>query len=934
VLGVKLLHIAPPLLLALFACGPGNEEAPPPRPATSAAPPTPVAALPGADDPVPTLRLPSDVHPLAESIELYVDPKQDRYTGTVDIAVALDQPRALVWLHGKALHVTAASVVPDGAAPIPGTWQERHESGVAALVLASAVPAGKARLHVEFDAAFGNGQKGLYKASEAGDSYAFTQFEAIAAREAFPCFDDPGFKIPFTTTLLVPLDAKAVANTHEVSRAPENGSMRVAFAPTQPLPSYLVAFAVGPLDIVPAPDVPPDGVRTRPLPLRGVSVRGRGKEMGYALGHAGEILSTLEKYTGIEYPYDKLDIIAVPGKGGAMENPGAVTFREAALLFDATTATVGQRRGYAGVMAHELAHQWTGDLVTMQWWDDTWLNEAFATWLGNKTVDAWDPKMHAGMTLLRGVQGAMSTDALVNARAIRQPIASTHDIENAFDTITYQKGGGVLSMFERWAGAEAWQKGLHAYLDKHRFGSATADDFLDAENAATGKDVKTAFHTFLDQPGLPFVEVSLACGDAPKRKPESKAGTAVPPTVHFKQSRYLPLGSTGDSARTWKIPICVRTATTEKCTLLTQAEGDLVLADSNSPPVGHVDCPDWVFPNADADGYYRFALAPDDLAKLRKHLDGLTTREKVAYATSVRAGYSRGTTLYADALAAVTPLVAEHDPAAAEEPMAYVGQARDWLSADPLRAKVEGYGRTLYAPLARKLGWEAKKDDDDETRQLRGSVIGFLAMTARDPQVRAEAKKRGLAYMGVGKDAKIHIDAVDPNLVSTCLSVVGEDADRATWDAMKALFTQSVDEALRGRLLWAMGLAKDATLSASARELVLDPSLRDNETLTPLWAQLGAFETRETAWGWLKDHYDAVRARLPKHHGGVALVGAPHPFCDEAHAADAQAFFGPKVDGIDGGPRALASTLEDIHLCVAKRAAQEASARALFARGR
>jgi alanyl aminopeptidase len=921
---VKLRHIAPPLLLTLFACGPENEEAPPPRPATSAVPPATTAALPGTDEPVPTLRLPGDVHPLAESIELHVDPKQDRYTGSVDISVSLDKPRALVWLHGKALHVTAASVVPDGAPPMSATWEERHDSGVARLVLASPAPAGKARLHVEFDAAFGNGQKGLYKATEAGESYAYTQFEAIAAREAFPCFDDPGFKIPFTTTLYVPLDAKAVANTHETSHAPESGAMRFAFAPTQPIPSYLVAFAVGPFDIVPAPDVAPDGVRTRPLPMRGVSVRGRGNEMTYALAHAGEILTALEKYTGIEYPYDKLDIIAVPGKGGAMENPGAVTFREAALLFDASTATVGQRRGYAHVVAHEFAHQWTGDLVTMQWWDDTWLNEAFATWLGHKTVDAWDPKMHAGMALLRSVQGAMSTDALVNARAIRQPITSTHDIENAFDTITYQKGGGVLAMFERWAGADAWQKGLHAYLDQHRFGSATADDFLDAENAATGKDVKTAFHTFLDQPGLPFVEVSVQCGRGPAK-------------VHMKQSRYLPLGSSGDANRTWQIPVCVRTPSRADCTMLTQAEGDLMLPGPPSQamrPPSPDYCPDWVFPNADADGYYRFALASADLAKLRKHLDSLTTREKLAYATSVRAGYSRGTTPYADALAAVTPLVAEHDPAAAEEPMGYVSQARDWLSADSLRAKVESYARTLYGPLARKLGWDAGKDDDDETRQLRGSVIGFVAMTGRDPQIRAEAKKRGLAYMGVGKDAKIHVDAVDPNLASTCLAVVGEEADRATWDAMKALFTQSVDEALRGRLLWAMGLAKDATLAAAARELVLDPSLRDNETLTPLWAQLSAFETRETAWAWLKDHYDAVRARLPKHHGGVALVGAPHSFCDEAHAADAQAFFGPKVDTIDGGPRALASTLEDVHLCAAKRAAQEASAKALFAKGR
>ena len=922
---MKLRRYVLPLLCALAACGPENEEGPTPRTTPTATPPV-ASALPGLDEPVPTLRLPADVHPLAESIDLHIDPRQDRYTGSVDISVSLDQPRALVWLHGKALHVTSASLVPEGAAPIAGTWQERHDSGVASLALSSLAPAGKAHIRLEFDAAFGNGQKGLYKTHEANDSYAFTQFEAIAAREAFPCFDEPAFKIPFTTTLYVPQDMQAVANTHETSRAPESGAMRVAFAPTAPLPSYLVAFAVGPFDVVPAPDVPPDGVRTRPLPLRGICARGRGKEMAYSLGHTGEILSVLEKYIGIEYPYDKLDILAVPGKGGAMENPGAVTFREGALLFDPATATIGLRRGYASVMAHELAHQWTGDLVTMKWWDDTWLNEAFATWLGAKTVDAWDPKLRGGMSLLRGAQGAMSTDALVNARAIRQPIASTHDIENAFDTITYQKGGGVLAMFERWAGADAWQKGFHAYLDKHRFGSAIADDFLDAENAATGKDVKTAFHTFLDQPGLPFVEVGETC---------TAAGPKA--SVHFKESRYLPLGSTGDANRSWQIPMCVRSDSMgETCTLLTKSEGDFDLGGSAGPTGGNggAHCPQWVFPNADGAGYYRFSLAPDVLASLRKHIDALTTREKVAYATSVRAGYSRGTTKYEDAIAAVTPLLATPDPAVAEEPMGYLSQARDWLSADPLRTKVEAYARSVYAPLARKLGWDAKKDDDDETRQLRASVLGFLAMTGRDPQVRAEAKKRGLAYIGYGQDGKIHAEAVDPNLLSTCLSVVGEEADRKTWDAMKALFIESVDESVRGRLLWAMSVAKDPALASAALDMVSDPLLRDNEVLTPLWAQLGAFETRDATWGWLKDHYEVVRARLPKHHGGVALVGAPRSFCDEAHAADAQSFFASKVDGMEGGPRALASTVEDIRLCTAKRAAQEASARALFAKGR
>jgi alanyl aminopeptidase len=905
--------LAAVLLVGLVAMAVACAEAPPPVAPLAPAPPPPttMAAPPVADEATPTLRLPADTRPTAEAIELRVDPRQERFSGAVDIDVRLDRPRSTIWLHGKDLHVTAASVTPEGGAPVAGTWQERHESGIVALTLAAAVPAGKARVHVAFDAPFARGSKGLYKTTEAGVDYAFTQFEAIAAREAFPCFDEPSFKIPFTTTLVVPAEMQAIANTKEVSRAAEGASVRVAFAPTLPLPSYLVAFAVGPLDVVPVADIPPNAVRSRPLPLRGVAPRGRGKDMAYALAHTGDFVAILEKYFGIEYPWDKLDILAVPGKGGAMENAGAITYGERLVLFDAATATVSQRRGYASVMAHELAHQWTGDLVTMAWWDDTWLNEAFATWVGTKAAHEWDPKMHLDVSLLRGIQGAMGSDALVSARAIRQPIASTHDIENAFDGITYQKGGGVLRMFEQFVGPDVWQKGLHAYLVAHRFGNATADDFLDAENTASGKDVKTAFHTFLDRPGVPFLDVSSTCG----------GGKA---SVEVKQSRYLPVGSTGKVEETWQVPFCMRVdGAAPQCELLTQQDTHIDVAGSPA-------CPLEVFPNVDAAGYYRFGLAPKDLSVLRTHVRTLSTREKIAYACSLRSAFARATTPMKDVLDAVAPLAHDRDPAVADEPMGYVEQARDWFFESPLRAKTERYARELYGAESRRLGWAPAKGEDDDARQLRASVLRFLAETGRDPAVRAEARKLGMAYLGVGKDWAIHADAVDPNVATAAVLVVAEDADRATWDGMRKLLASSVDEAVRGRLVYALGAAKDPALAAAARELVLDPSLRDNEVLTPIWPQLDDPATRDTAWTWIKDHYQAILGRLPQHHGGVQLVGTGGRFCDEHHARDVEEFFGPKIQSIEGGPRALASTVENVRLCAARRAAQEASGKAFF----
>ena len=880
----------------------------PPEPLSTAAPVTP-------EEPAPKVRLPGDTRPTAETLVLSVDPKKDGISGVVDVTVTLDKPRSVVWLHGKGLHVTRATATPEGGAAITGTWKQRDDSGMAALSLAAPLPAGKATLHLEYDAPFGPKLEGLYKVTQAGAAYAFTQFESIAARDAFPCFDEPGFKIPFDTTLVVPADMVAVANTREIDRKADGASLRVHFAPTLPIPSYLVAFAVGPLDVVVAPDVPPNGVRKRPLPLRGVAAHGRGKEMAYSLAHTGEILAKLEQYFGIAYPYDKLDILAVPDKGGAMENPGAVTFAEFLVLFDEKTAPLRQRRAYASVMAHELAHQWTGDLVTAAWWDDIWLNEAFATWIASKTVDAWDPKMDAAMDLLRGVQGAMSEDVLVSARAVRQPIESTNDIENAFDSITYQKGGGVLSMFERWVGPEVFQRGVHDYLTKHSFGAATADDFLGAVSAAAGKDVKTPFHTFLDQPGVPFVEAELRCDGAPR--------------LHLKQSRYLPLGSSGDSDKTWQIPVCARyqegKESKEACTLLTAREGDL--------PLG-AKCPTWVFPNANAAGYFRFGLDAKDLGKLQaKGFATLSGRERVALGNSLRAAFGRGTLAMKNVIEAAAPFAADPHRDVAGEAMGFVSTARDWLEGDALLPAVEAYGQKLFRDPFHKVGWDRAKDEDGDRTQLRSSMLSFLAFTARDPAVRAEAKKRGLAFLGHIK--AIQPDSIDPNVAGIALAVMGEDIDRPLWDEVHARLLKTDNAEVRVRLLGALAAARRPELVPLVRELVFDPALQATEVTYPLWSLIGKPATREATWGWIKENFPRILATVPKHHGQTQLIRMGGEFCDEAHAKDVEAFFTPAVLAqIDGGPRVLASTLESIRLCAVKRAKQEPSAREMFGKRR
>jgi alanyl aminopeptidase len=914
---VRFRRLAAFPLLLVAGCG-----TPPAAPVGTTAPHAPApgstaqtTAAPSAARPL--LRLPEGVEPTAETIELAVDPERDRFSGKVDIDVVLTEPRARVWLHARELHVTSASI-----AGAPATWSDEDEHGMGALTVASPVPAGRARIHVEYDAPFSPGTRGVFKAKEAGLAYAFTQFEAIDARRAFPCFDEPRFKIPFSVVLHVPPDATVVANTPEASRAPDAaGLVRVAFAPTKPLPSYLVAFAVGPLDVVAAPDVPPNTARARALPLRAVVPRGRAKDAAYSLGHAGAILSKLEDYFGIAYPYEKLDLLAVPDMGGAMENAGAVTFAEGLLLFDEHTAPVSQRKDYAMVTAHELAHQWFGDLVTMTWWDDTWLNESFAEWMGFKIAARLDPSLKQEVDAADEAVHAMDSDSLVNAREVHQPVASADDIENAFDETTYEKGGAVIAMFERWLGPQTFQKGVALHLSQHAYGSADAGDFLAALSAAAGRDVATPFRTFLDQPGVPYVRASLECD------PQG----AAPPHVHLSQSRFLPQGSTGARDALWQVPICAKYdggggAVKEACTLLAGREGDLALEGAA--------CPAWVFPNAEGAGYYRFSLAPGDLARVKRALPSLDTVEKMAYADSLRAAYAAGGARFDEVLSAAAPLASDPSPRVAVAPTRFVGQARDWLYADAaVRPRIEAYARSLFAPAYARLGWERRRGDGVEAIGLRTLAVGFLAETGRDPRVRAEAKRRALAYIGFHKDGALHREAVDQDLVATALGVAGEEADAATFDAMLALFTKTDDDAVRGALLWALSSARDPELSERARALVLDERVQLREALTPLFAQMSDAETRDAAWAWLKDHWDAVLGRVAgEMFTAVSLVGAPGAYCDEAHAADVTSFLKDRAEKIDGGGRVLAKTIERIRLCAARRAAEEGYARDFFGR--
>lgn len=820
-------------------------------------------------------RLPPHVRPSAYDARLSVDLEARRFSGTERIDLILAHPCGEIILHAAELELTGARVRAGG--------QERDAevrvapvSETVVLRLPSTLPAGQAALELAWKGEMTDGLRGLYPA---GGGIAATQFEAADARRVFPSFDEPGFKATWRLAVEAPKGPLVLSNGPPVGEEDLGSRRLVRFAQTPPLPTYLVALVIGPVEAHPL-------VAVRGVPVRTFAQPKKLALTGFAQDVAVDMLPRLEDYFGVPYAFKKLDQVALPEfEAGAMENAGLITFREVALLLDPTTASLAQKKRVAEVVTHELAHQWFGNWVTMSWWDDLWLNEAFATWMAYKSVDQWKGGWRIWLDFDQRKAAAMHLDALRSTHPIRAEIRNVAEAGEAFDLITYEKGGAVLRMIEGYLGEGRFREGIRQYMQRHAQGNAVADDLWGALGEASREPVMELANAWTRQSGFPVVRAS-------------RQGRVL----RLEQRRFFsdPAAAAKESDGTiWPVPLVLRVGdgerTTEQRVLLRGATAEVQLA-------AEVD-PAFVFANSGATGFYRVAYDPATLAALGRHLGQLAPSERIALLSDEWALVRAAEREIAAFLDLSDRFGGEEDYAVLEDIVGRLAVVEYRLVADPDRPALQRFVGGLFRQQLAATGWDAARHDTDAVRLRRAAAVRALGLVAREPAVVAEAVKR-LDRWNAGDRA-----ALEQNLHEAAVAMAARDGDAARFDAFRALFASETDPTFRRRYLLALAAFENPALAARAVDMAFTDEVPLQDTASFVAVVLSNRSARDLGWARLRSDWVRLHARLSAApmlmRRVVEAIGA---LVERRHLEEAEAFLA--AHPLEEARQAIAQTLE------------------------
>jgi aminopeptidase N len=826
-------------------------------------------------------RLPTTIVPSHYKLLLDPDIGQQKFTGEETITVQVQQSTHEIVLNSLGLEISLAeATATDKTQPALVSYDLPNE--MVRLSFAQALPANAASLHLKFLGKLTTGLRGLYLSKSARRQYAVTQFEGTYARMMFPGFDEPAFKATFDLAIIADKGDTAISNGRIVKDEPLPGSMRhkITFSTSPKMSTYLVALAIGDWQCL---ERTVDGT-----PIR-VCAEPDKKQYGqFALEAAAQSIHFYNQWYGIKYPFEKLDMLAIPDyEWGGMENTASIFYRDTALLMDEKTASVFSRRGHATVVAHEIAHQWFGDLVTAAWWDDIWLNEGFASWMERKPVMAWHPEWHLEDDEAATAQQVIGQDSLSAARAIHGDPRTSAEIKEMFDGITYEKGAAVLGMLESYVGPDVFRNGVNAYLKAHANGNATSADFWQAMAKVSGKPVDKIMPTFVMQPGVPLVTVSGGC-------------TRGKLTLELAQQRFLL--STKDDARqgqVWSIPICSKA---KKMIGLS-----CYLADKEDMRFTTNACPSWFIANRGAKGYYRvFYQDPKNLMNVAATAENdLTVPERIAFIEDLWAMTRAGKEPIGIFLKVARELRTEHNRLVAgfiADHMDIIGRS---LVPEKNQKEYRELVRQQFAPLAKEVGSTAGANDNDEQKALRASLLGIMG-SAGDPDAVATAQKLTQAYM---KDSS----AVEGTIIGPALAVAAENGDAALYEQ----FTQAMASARSTEeyyhFLFALTSFRQPELAQRTLALVDQGKIRQQDYVRIFPALLAGSPAREIAWDYLKAHWDALAEKVTT-FGGRGAVSALGGFCSIEKRDEIKQFFATRR--APGAERALQQSLEQITTCV------------------
>ena len=829
-------------------------------------------------------RLSPMVLPHLYTLTLKVFLDEGRFDGREVIGIEIGKPVKVITLHALDLSIQRVQIHQNGLVMHAEISEDRVAETIQCL-FQNDLTLGVAEMEIIFSGKLNKELRGLYEAQHNGQTFAFTQFEATDARRMFPCFDEPGMKARFSLTVSYPPHLTAISNMPSIDSRiePEGGFKTTQFDTTPVMSTYLLALALAPLQskqIQVGETIVSVWALPDQLPLA-----------DFGLKVAVDVLLRLNDYFALPYPYPKLDMVAAPNFAmGAMENWGAIFFRDSCLLLSDEFASTSTKRDVANVITHEIVHQWFGNLVTMKWWDDLWLNESFATWLACKIVDQWKPEWNSWIEFQQEKEVPLFIDALRNTRPIRSDVQNAAEIEALFDSLTYEKGAACLRMIETFLGEDIFREGIRSYIKKFQYQNASSEDLWGELSAVSGQPVGDIARDWFTQPGFPLVTL--------RRDPHHAR------TFLIEQNRFGATSQMVDAGR-WVIPFTFKYQDTrgihQDRILLTEPTTSICLPE----PITYL------YGNADEGGYFR----TDYDASLRGMLetalpDALNPAERIGYLGHLWAlsFAGNGTNLIPidQFLNTLCRFKGDMTRVVVEEMGKYLEMLFDQMIAPEDALLFQSWISDLMMPIWKKLGWDSTVSEDDETRLARAAALWCLGGLAQDEEILAELPRKKTRYDAIPT-------SLDPTLAKPLMRLCARFDRGSLFDPFVQKYQTASTPEERDRYLAALADFNKPALAIKLLEIALSPTLRSQDVWKPVRYLLSSPKVQGESWTFVMANWGALREKSGS-VGASRMIQATHFLWKPQWRKEVKQFFSMPQNKVDAAERTLAQTVEQIEI--------------------